>query len=49
MNEFNSLKNNILNTKKWKKTNVEPKTQQSSSKSPPKVKQVWMRKDKPKS
>ena len=37
VNDFNSLKNNILNTKKRKKTNPKPKTQQISLKSPPKV------------
>ena len=37
VNEFKSLKNNILNTMRGKKTNTELKTQQSSSESPPKT------------
>ena len=37
VNEFKSLKNNILNTMRGKKTNIELKTQQSSSESPPKT------------
>ena len=39
VNEFNSLKNNILKTRKEKKINQKLRTQQSSSRSPPKVKQ----------
>ena len=38
VNEFNSLKNNILNNGKMKKNNQKSKTQQCSSKPPPKVK-----------
>ena len=45
MNDFNSLKNNILNNGKENKPNQKPRSQQSSSKSPPRTKQVWMRKD----
>ena len=45
MNDFNSLKNNILNNGKWNKTNQKPRNQSSSSKSPPRTKQVWLRKD----
>ena len=45
MNEINSLKNNILNNGKGNKTNQKPRSQPSSSKSPPKTKQVWLRKD----
>ena len=41
LDEFNSLKNNILNTRKEKKTNSKSKTHKSFSKSPPKVQQVW--------
>ena len=48
VNEFNSSKNNILHTRKWKKTKPKPKTPKSSSSSPPKVTQMWLRKDKPK-
>ena len=40
MNDFNSLKNNILNTAKRNKTNKKPKSQLSSTKSPPKTKQA---------
>ena len=48
MDDFNSLKNIILHIKKEKKINSKPKTKQKFSSSPPKVKQVWLRKDKPK-
>ena len=44
MNDFNSLKNNILNNGKENKTNQKPKIQPSFSKSPPRTKQVWLRK-----
>ena len=47
INAFNSLKNNILNNGKRNKTNQKP-SQPSSSKSPPRTKQVWLRKDKSK-
>ena len=43
MNDFNSLKNNILNTAKRNKTNKKPKSQLSSTKSPPKTKQAQLR------
>ena len=45
MNDFNSLKNNIVNNRKGNKTNQKPRSQSSSSKSPPRTKQVWLRKD----
>ena len=48
MNDFNSLKNNILNNGKWNKTNQKPRNQSSSSKSPPRTKQVWLRKNRSK-
>ena len=48
MNDFNSLKNKILNKGKGNKTNKKPRSQSSSSKSPPRTKQVWLRKDKSK-
>ena len=40
MNDFNSFKNNILNHWKRNKTNQKPRNQSSSSKSPPRTKQV---------
>ena len=40
MNDFNFLKNNILNNKKENKPNQKPRNQQSSCKSPPRIKQV---------
>ena len=45
MNEFKSLKDNILNNRKGNKSNQKPKTLQRSSKSLPRIKQVWMRND----
>ena len=45
MNDFNSLKNNILNN--WK-GNQKPRSQPSSSKSPLRTKQVWLRNDRSK-
>ena len=48
MNDFNSLKNNILNNGKGNKTNQRPRSQPSSSKSPPRTKQVWLRNDRTK-
>ena len=42
--DFNSHKNNILNNRKENKPNQKPRSQQSSFKSPPRIKQVWMRK-----
>ena len=48
VDDFNSLKNIILHTRKEKKINSKPKTKKNFSSSPPKVKQVWLRKDKPK-
>ena len=48
MNDFNSFKNNILNHWKRNKTNQKPRNQSSSSKSPPRTKQVWLRNDKSK-
>ena len=44
MNGFNSLKNNILNNGKMNKTNQKPRNRPSSFESPPKIKQVWIRK-----
>ena len=41
MNEFNALKNNILNHRKENKTNQKPRSQSSFSKSPPRTKQGW--------
>ena len=43
MHEFNSLKNNILNIGKGNKT------QQSNFKKTPKIKQIWVKKESPKS
>ena len=40
MNDFNSIKNNILNNGKENKPNQKPRSQQSFSKSPPRTKQV---------
>ena len=48
MNDFNSLKNNILHNGKENKPNQKPSSQQSSFMSPPRIKQVQMRKDKAK-
>ncbi|KAL6323245.1 hypothetical protein AAG906_029252 [Vitis piasezkii] len=48
MNYFNSLKNNILNNGKRNKTNQKSRSRSSSSKSPPRTKQVWLRNDKSK-
>ena len=48
MNDFNSLKNNILNNGKENKTNQKPISQSSSSKLPPRTKQVQLRNDKSK-
>ncbi|KAL6315043.1 hypothetical protein AAG906_030886 [Vitis piasezkii] len=45
MNDFNFLKNFILSNGKENKTNQKPRNQPSSSKLPPKTKQVWLRKD----
>ena len=45
MNDFNFLKNNILNN--WK-GNQKPRSQPSSSKSPLRTKQVWLRNDRSK-
>ena len=44
MNDFNSLKNSILNNQKGNKPNEKPRNQQSLSKSPLRIKQVWIRK-----
>ncbi|KAL6350551.1 hypothetical protein AAG906_019198 [Vitis piasezkii] len=41
MNDFNSLKNNILNNGKWNKPNQKPRSQPSSSKSPLMIKQSF--------
>ena len=40
MNNFNSLKNNILNNEKGNKPNQKHRNQQNFSKSPPRIKQV---------
>ena len=48
MNEFNSLKNNILNNGIGNKSNKKLINKQSSSKSPLRIKQFWMRKDRAK-
>ena len=48
MNDFNSLKNNILNNGKGNKTNWKPRSQPNSSKSQPRTKQVLLRKDRAK-
>ena len=48
MNDFNFLKYNILNNGKGNKINQKPKSQPSSSKSPPRTKQVWLRNNRPK-
>ena len=48
INDFNFLKNNILNNEKGNKTNKKPRSQSSSSKSPPKTKWDWLRNDRPK-
>ena len=48
MNDFNSLKNNILNNGKGNKSNQKPGSQFSSSKWPPMTKQVWLRNDRSK-
>ena len=45
MNDFNSFKNNILNNGKVNKPNQKPRSQPSSFKSLPKIKQDWMRND----
>ena len=45
MNDFNSLKNNILNNGKGNKTNQKPRSQSSSSKSLLRTTQIWLRKD----
>ena len=42
------MNDNILNNGKGNKTNQKPKIQPSSSKSPPRTKQVWLRKDRAK-
>ena len=47
MNDFNSLKYNILNNGKWNKINQNLKSQLSSSKSSLRTKQVWLRKNRP--
>ena len=48
MNDFNSLKSNILNNGKGNKTNQKPRSQSSSSKSPPRPKQIRLRNDRSK-
>ena len=48
MNEFNFLKNFILSNGKENKTNQKPRNQPSSSKLPPRTKQVQLRNDKSK-
>ena len=48
MNDFNFLKNFILSNGKENKTNQKPRNQPSSSKLPPRTKQVWLRKDRSK-
>ena len=40
INDFNCFQNNILNNEKGNKTNKKPRSQLSSSKSPPRIKQV---------
>ena len=48
MNDLNSLKINILNNGKGNKTNQKPRSQSSSSKSPPRPKQIRLRNDRSK-
>ena len=48
INDFNSLKNNILNNRKENKTNQKPRSQYSSSKTPLRTKPIWLRKNKSK-
>ena len=46
--KFDFLKNKILHTKKGKRINPKPKSQKGFSSLLPKVKQAWLRNDRPK-